>query len=163
MKILIFLHGTIIMHKTAKDQKRKEIVKQVIKNEKSVLDYASYIPIGHAVKKLLKWKSQGADICYLSSHVTSKNVEKDESVLKKHLFPKGNIYYRQKREKYKDVIQRIKPLPDILIEDDCESIGGKDEMAHSQLNQEIKAKIKHIVVKEFGSIDSLPDKIDDFI
>ncbi len=162
MKILTFLHGTIMMHKSAKGFKRKEIVKQVMENEESVHDYDSYIPIGNAVKKLLKWEKQGADICYLSSHENPEDAEKDKIVLKKHGFPKGRIYYRQKEEKYKDVVERIKPLPDVIIEDDCESI-GKAGMAYPQLSQKTKAKIKRIIVKEFSGIDNLPDKISSLI
>ena len=53
MKILVFLHGTTIMHKNAVGHTREEIVKQVKDKEKSVHDYKSYVPVGNAVKKLL--------------------------------------------------------------------------------------------------------------
>jgi len=147
------------MHKNARSLAREEITRQVTQGDGSVHDYASYIPIGNAVKKLQEWKGQGARICYLSSHRNSKDVEKDKFVLKKHVFPDGQIYYRRYREDYKDVVERIRPLPDVIVEDDCESISGKIEMVYPNLKPELKDKIKSIVVKEFEGIDYLPDKI----
>jgi hypothetical protein len=49
--------------------------------------------------------------------------------------------------------------PGILIEDDCESIGGEPEMTFPQLQPELQASITSIVVKEFGGIDHLPDDL----
>lgn len=161
MKILVFLHGTTIMHNSAIGHKRKEIVKQVIKRDKSVLDYDSYIPIGEAVNKLKSWWKQGAEILYLSSHKTKKDVEKDRFVLKKYGFPEGPVFYRQEGEQYKDVAERI--MPDILIEDDCKSLCGKDEMTITHVRPEVKKNIKSIVVKEFGGIDHLPNRIRDLL
>ncbi len=163
MKILIFLHGTSIMHKSAKGLTREEIAKQVRKGEKSIHDYISYIPVGDAVEKLKTWEKQGAEICYISSHENAKDVGKDKSVLKKYHFPYGKIFYRQNGEKYNDAVERIKPLPDVIIEDDCESIGGVVEMTYPHLKPELKAKIKPIVVKEFGGIDYLPDKLSELM
>ena len=62
MKILIFLHGTLIMHKSAEDKTREGRVKQVENGDLSVHDYASYVPVGNAVEKLKSWQSQGAEI-----------------------------------------------------------------------------------------------------
>ncbi|MEW6408349.1 MAG: hypothetical protein AB1465_06715 [Patescibacteria group bacterium] len=157
MKILVFLHGTTIMHKNAVGHTREEIVKQVEAKEKSVHDYKSYVPVGNAVKKLQNWKKDGAEILYLSSHETAEDVEKDKFVLKKYGFPDGQVLFRQTGEQYKDIAERI--MPDILIEDDCESIGGKDEMTITHVRPELKKKIKSIVVKEFSGLDHLPDKI----
>ena len=80
MKILIFLHGTLIMHKSAESKSREERVKQVVGGDPSVHDYTSYIPVGNAVEKLKSWQSQGAEILYLSSHETAEEVEKDKIV-----------------------------------------------------------------------------------
>jgi hypothetical protein len=159
MKILVFLHGTTVMHKNAEGLTRQEIVKQVTAGDESIHDYASYIPVGNAVKKLREWKVQGAKIRYLSSHKYAENVEKDKFVLKKYAFPGGRIFYRRNREEYKDVVERVRPLPDVIIEDDCESIGGEVEMVYPNLKPELKNRIKSIVVKEFEGIDGLPDKI----
>ena len=163
MNILVFLHGTTIMHKNAQGLARQEIVKQVMESDESVNDYALYIPVGNAFKKLLKWKGQGASICYLSSHKNAKDVEKDKFVLKKYAFPDGQIFYRRNREEYKDVVERIRPLPDVIVEDDCESIGGKAEMAYPNLRPELKNKMKSIVVKEFEGIDHIPDSISELV
>lgn len=147
------------MHRNAKGLAQDEITRQVMEGDESLHDYASYIPVGNAAKKLQEWKGQGARICYLSSHRNARDVEKDESVLKKHGFPDGQIFYRRNREEYKDVVERIRPLPDVIVEDDCESIGGTVEMVYPNLRPALKNKIKSIVVKEFGGIDYLPDRI----
>jgi len=159
MKLLVFLHGTTIMHRNARGHTREEIIKQVMEGDQSIHDYASYIPIGNAIKKLRKWKGQGARICYLSSHRNSKDVERDKSVLKKHILADGEIFYRRNREEYKDVVERIRPLPDVIVEEDCESIGREIEMVYPNLKPELKGKIKSVVVKEFEGIDCLPDEI----
>lgn len=159
MKILVFLHGTTIMHKDAKGLTREEIVRQVMEGDESIHGYALYIPVGNAVKKLQEWKGQGAKICYLSSHKNARDVEKDNFVLRKYAFPDGQIFYRRNKEEYKDVVERIRPLPDVIVEDDCESIGGKAEMVYPNLKPELKNKIKSIVVKEFEGINYIPDKI----
>ena len=159
MKILVFLHGTLIMHKNGDGKTREERVRQVLDKDLSVFDYISYVPVGNAVKKLKFWQTQGAEILYLSSHETAEDVEKDKSVLEKYEFPRGQIFYRQNGESYKDIAEKI--TPDILIEDDCESIGGTKEMTITFVRPEIKKMIKSVVVKEFGGIDHLPDSIKD--
>ena len=161
MKILIFLHGTAIMHKSAEGKTREERVKQVLSSDPSVHDYISYVPVGNAVEKLKSWQSQGAEILYLSSHEITEDVEKDKSVLEKYGFPKGQVFYRQNGESYKDIAEKI--TPDVLIEDDCESIGGEKEMTITFVKPEIKQKIKSVVVKEFSGIDDLPNNLEDLI
>lgn len=157
MKILVFLHGTLIMHKNAEGETREERVKQVMNGDASVHDYASYIPVRNAVEKLKSWQLQGAEIIYLSSHESAEDVEKDKLVLDKYDFPKGHVFYCQNGESYKDIAEKI--IPDVLIEDDCESIGGEKEMTITLVKPEIKQKIKSIVVKEFSGIDDLPDDL----
>ncbi|MFX1371520.1 MAG: hypothetical protein ACFFCE_06630 [Promethearchaeota archaeon] len=151
MRILLFLHGTCIMHRNALGLSRIQIVQQVIEdNDHSISDFASYIPIGKVIKKLTSWKNQGAEISYLSSHLTLENVKRDEIVLKKCNFPKGTIFYRQKEEDWNVQIEKAKP--DIIIEDDCESIGGKHQMTFPNLKPELQSKIISIVIKEFGEL-----------
>jgi len=157
MKIAIFLHGTTIMHKSALGQPREVRVKQVIEEEGSVRNYEQYVPIGNAVKKLHTWKSQETEIVYVSSHETIDGVEKDKSVLKKYNFPEGEVLFRKGGENYKHVIERL--MPDVLIEDDCESMGETTEMIYPNLKPGIKRKIKSIIVKEFQGIDHLPDSV----
>ncbi len=107
------------------------------------------------------WKKQGMEILYLSSHKAIKDVKKDKFVLKKYDFPKGRILFRKNKEQYKDIVEQI--MPDIIIEDDCESIGGKKEMAITDVNTKLKRRIKEIIVKEFAGIDNFPDKIHDLL
>jgi hypothetical protein len=159
MKVLVFTEGTIIMHKGGVGYRREEIVKQVESNEKSVLDFAAYVPIENAVQKLNKWKNQGAEILYLTSRKNNDEVVAIQNVLKKY-FPEGKLLFRKGKEQYRDIVERIKP--DILIEDDCESIGGESEMTITYLKSEIKSKIKSIPVKEFGGIDHLSDDVNEF-
>jgi hypothetical protein len=56
---------------------------------------------------------------------------------------------------YKDVAERA--IPDILIEDDCESIGGQPEMVYPHVQPELQQRITPIIVKEFEGIDHMPD------
>lgn len=157
MKILIFLHGTIIMHRNAARKSREERVKQSIEREESVLNYGSYIPIGNALEKLKNWKRQGAEIIYLSSHESEEDMKKDKSVLQRYNFPEGEVLYRKDGESYKGLAEKI--IPDVLIEDDCESIGGEKEMTITFVRPDIKRRTKSVVVKEFQGIDHLPDDI----
>lgn len=150
------------MHKNAAGHTRDEIVKQskgffLVFRGKSVRDYKSYVPIGNAVKKLRNWKKDGAEILYLTSRRKPEEINQIQTVLKKFNFPEGQLLFRRQDEEYKDVAGRI--IPDILVEDDCESIGGINEMAIAYVAPEIRKKIKSIPIKEFGGIDNLPDKI----
>ena len=154
-KILIFTEGTLLMHKIAVGHSRKEIVKQVKTDYFVVHDYASYIPIGDCVKRLFLWKKKGAKIMYLTSRRKKDEIVAISSVLKKYNFPKGKLVFRVLNESYGDVVERI--IPDVLIEYDCESIGGTREMTIYQVAPTLRKKIKSIVVKEFEGIDSLPD------
>jgi len=158
MKILILTEGTAIMHSSAKGLGREDIVKQ-IKNgtDHSIYKWEKYIPIGNAAEKLQRWKSQGARIFYLTSRVNPEEIEDITGVLKKHNFPEGQLLYRQKGEAYKDVAEKV--LPDVLIEDDCESIGGVREMTITNIKPDLKKKVKSIVVQEFEGIDHLPDEL----
>jgi hypothetical protein len=161
MKILIFLHGTTIMHRSAIGKTRAERVTQVLANEPSVSDYGSYVPVGNAAAKLHAWQKQGAEIVYLSSQESAVEVENDKSVLRKFGFPPGEVLFRQDGETYADIAEKV--APDVLIEDDCESIGDEAEMTITHVRPELKTKIRSIVVKEFEGIDNLADNIDELL
>jgi hypothetical protein len=161
MKIMVFLHGTVIMHTGAVGCTREERVRQVLDRDPSVYDYADYVPVDNAVNKLQTWRGQGAEIVYLSSHQKAEEVELDKAVLQRHTFPDGPVFFRRRDERYSEVAERI--LPDVLIEDDCESIGGEKEMTYPQVRPELKTRIKSIVVKEFEGIDHLPDVLSDLL
>ena len=139
---MIFLHGT------ATKQAKWDLTGQV---------FSKYQPTGNAVAKIKTWVEQEAQICYLTSHQKANMIPVDQKVLDKFGFPKGEIFYRQNGEAYKDVAERV--MPDILIEDDCASIGGEAEMTYPNLREDLKPKIKSIVVKEFQGIDHLPDSL----
>lgn len=157
MKIMIFLEGTTTMHKTGIGHTREKIVEQARDKVVAPGYFADFVPVGDAVKKLASWKNQGAEILYLTSRRKTDQIEYVKQGLKKYNFPDGQFLFRQKNEEYKDVAERV--VPDILIEDDCESLGGMDEWTITHVRPEIKNRIKSIIVKEFGGIDRLPDKI----
>jgi hypothetical protein len=159
MRILVFLHGTTIMHRAALGHTRQERVEQVKQQDPSVADYAAYVPVGDAVAKLAHWQRQGADICYLSSHRKPEHVAKDAAVLARFGFPAGEVLFRHPGESYAAVARMA--MPDVLIEDDCESIGGEVEMTYPQLRPEEQAHITGIVVREFAGIDHLPNMLVD--
>jgi hypothetical protein len=157
MKILVFLHGTTIMHQSAIGCTREERVKQVMDKDEGIWDFESYIPVGDTVAKLQGWQAQGAGIIYMSSHMNIEDVQRDDFVLRKYAFPGGDIIFRSSGETYGDVILRV--MPDIIIEDDCESIGGEVEQVYAQIPPPLKDRIKSILVKEFGGIDHLPEDL----
>ncbi|MFA4819272.1 MAG: hypothetical protein WC621_05540, partial [Patescibacteria group bacterium] len=88
-----------------------------------------------------------------------EGLKADDSILRRYSFPIGKIYHREAGETYKDIVERVRP--DILIEDDCASIGGEKEMAYPYISKDIQKKIKLIKVKEFGGIDFLPDSLEE--
>lgn len=177
MKILVFTEGTVIMPSSFKDLPREQRVEQSqqagIQREESninyeskiekaesgsVYDFSIYTPTDNAVEKLKGWKNQGAEIMYLTSRRVKGEIEDTKHILQKYEFPDyQNVYFRQQGEEYKDVAERL--IPDVLIEDDCESIGGEKEMTYPHIKPEIQQKIKSVVVKEFAGIDDLPDDI----
>jgi hypothetical protein len=69
--------------------------------------------------------------------------------------------FRKDEQTYAEVAESAQP--DVLIEDDCESIGGKDEMTYTHIKPEIQEKIKLVAIEEFGGIDQLPENIGQLI
>lgn len=160
MRIIVFLHGTTIMHRGAIGVPVEEVSRRVIRGEdNSVSDFESYVPVGNAVRKLANWRDQGADLLYFSSHRTPADVEKDRLVMSRYGFPVGTILYRSiEGESYASIAEKVSP--DAIVEDDCVSIGGEPEMIHPNMSGEARKKVKSIVVREFGGIDHLPDDLD---
>ena len=68
-------------------------------------------------------------------------------------FTGSMVGYRQKNQDYATLIKE--ELPDILIEDNCLSVGGEQNMCYNLLSDELKKEIKHIVVEEFKGIDDV--------
>jgi hypothetical protein len=123
--------------------------------------HARYVPIGNCVEKIRKWEEQGAEIIYITSRSTEKQVGGIKHLLEKYNFPGTKLLYRKKGQKYRDIVEAV--MPDILIEDDCRSIGGQWQMCITHVKPELRAGIKSIVVKEFRGIDHLPDVLDDLL
>jgi hypothetical protein len=164
MKILVFTEGTVIMHSSAQRLTKEQRVEQSKKRPRPLpVDFfKEEVPNGNAVEKLQSWKNQGAEIFYLTSRTTTEQVADIRNVLKKYNFPDNhNLLFRKEGEQYKNVAERL--MPDILVEDDCESIGGVKEMTYTHIKPELKKKIKSVVVKEFGGINHLPDKLEELI
>src|SRR5215467_4663361 len=68
MGLLVFLHGTVLMHAGGVGVTRAERVAQVRAKHPTVREYAAYVPVGEAVAKLRRWQDAGAVVDYLSSH-----------------------------------------------------------------------------------------------
>ena len=158
MKILVFLQGTTIMSEKFVGRSRMERVKLSRERDPEVLDSSKQVPIGNAVKKLQMWKKEGAELIYVSAHRKPENTMKVASLLERYGFPKGKFVFRQDEEQYKDVAEKI--IPDVIVEDDCESIGGEKEMVYPHIRPELRSTMKSIVVREFEGIDHLPDDIE---
>lgn len=162
-KILVFTEGTLLMHSTGRDVSREQRVRQSASDAPEVKDFATYIPVGFAVAKLKDWQRQGADIYYMTSRISPAEVDVIRGLLQKYGFPyfekEDHLLYRKGSEAYKDVATAL--MPTVLIEDDCESIGGQSEMTYPNMSPEIQSYIHSIVVKEFEGIDHLPDAIEE--
>jgi hypothetical protein len=157
MKILVFTEGTIFTHQNWLGLAREEIVRRIRAGERHSVDGS--IPISYAARKLRIWERAGAQIVYLTSRREPDDIEKVRDVLQRYDFPAGEVLFRQAGEEYADVAERA--LPDIIVEDDCESIGGEVEMTYPRIRVDIKERIKSIVVREGGGIDHLPEDISD--
>jgi hypothetical protein len=158
IRILVFLHGTAIMHAAGLGVGRAERVRQSRERNSSVLDFASYVPTAGAVEKLRSWERHGAEIAYLSSHQNTTDLAMDEAVLETHGFPAGQIHRRDFGESYRQLAIRL--MPDLIIEDDCESIGGGRQTVAGQLTRLGCVTPRCIVVPEFGGLAHLSDDPD---
>ena len=162
MKILIFTEGTILTHKNWVELEREEVVRRIRDGiNPDLIYFKASVPIGNSVGKIRKWAGQGAEIVYLTSRRKREEIAAIQSVLDAFGFPKGELLFRTGSESYGEVASRERP--DILIEDDCESIGGESEMTYPHLSPIVKPRVKSIVIKEFLGIDGLPDIISELL
>ena len=115
-----------------------------------------YKPIGKAVKIINDLYEQGNEI-YLCSYVRTYRHRFIESIMNYYGVHYTAILCRDKNEEYSNLVEQL--IPDILIEDDCKSIGGEKEWCITKVNNNIKKKIKSIIVKEFEGIDALENNI----
>jgi hypothetical protein len=134
MKILLFAEGTILDDRDREGEWRMTM---------------------NAAKKLTVWKNHGATIAYLSSKRRDETFDKVRRALKEGGAPEGELLFRLGKEDYGEVAE--KASPDIIVEDDCKSIGGEVEMTYPKLGRELKARVKSVVVPEWAGIDNLSD------
>lgn len=140
LTIMIFLEGTVLKPKSWF----------------TLYNHKSYIPIGNVVEIIKSWEQQGANIIYCTSR-KRKQAEEIANILQKYGFAGSFMAVREAKESYKDIVEMIRP--DILIEDDCRSIGGAWQMCITHVKPEIKQSIKSIVIPEFKGIDHLSKDI----
>jgi hypothetical protein len=155
VRILVFLHGTAIMHSTAAGQSRAERVRQSRRRDRPVLDFAAYVPTEAAVEKVRTWHRHGAVISYLSSHRDAADVDLDRAVLATHGFPAGTVFSRDPGESYADAARRAGA--DVVVEDDCESIGGRGQTIAAVVAATPGRPVTSVIVPEFGGLAHLPD------
>jgi hypothetical protein len=136
MKILVFTEGTATQHPT----------------EEQFSDVPSFVPTDGTVEKITMWWEQGAQICYLTSRRSSEDLQAVRTTLRRFGFPPGDLFFRREDEDYVAVVARAGP--DILIEDDCKSIGW-EEVTTPKLKAEWG--IEGLIVPEFGGLAHLPD------
>ncbi len=135
MRILVFTEGTILDDRDGDTEWKM---------------------IGNAPSKLREWRAHGATILYLSSKRNSDSLAKVREALRKGVAPEGELFFRRGNEHYGQTAERA--APDVIVEDDCASIGGQAEMTYPKLGSDSKAKIKSVVIPEWGGIDHLPDE-----
>lgn len=110
----------------------------------------AYTPIGNSIQKINEWYGKyEVVLCTFRK----RNIKIVEKALTYYGVQYHNLEYRREKESYADVVERVKP--DILIEDDCKSIGGEKEMCITKVPDLLKAKISSIVVEEFTGIDDI--------
>lgn len=114
-----------------------------------------YAPIGEAKQIINGLYDKGNEI-YLCSYVRKKRYLFIKRVMDFHGIKYTQILCRGKREGYADLVERIRP--DILIEDDCKSIGGEKNWCITCVNKALKEHIESIIVEEFAGIDGI-DKL----
>ena len=142
--VMIFAEGTILKPKSWY----------------SLYNHNKYIPIGNAVETINSWNQQGANIFYYTSR-KKQEAEDIAQLLREYGFEGASLLVREPKESYKDIVEAIKP--DVLVEDDCKSIGGSWQMCINKVEPKIKEKIKSIVVAEFKGIDHLPVDLDELL
>ncbi len=111
-----------------------------------------YVPIGNAVN-IINYLFNGGNEIYLCSYVRKNRYHFIKSVMDYYVIKYTEILCRERKEQYSDLVEQI--CPNILIEDDCKSIGGEKKWCITHVKEEIKTQIKSVVVEEFGGIDNI--------
>ncbi len=121
-----------------------------------LISIRGYQPIGRSVDLLDAWASQGAQICYCT-YVKANRIGFIRRVLKRYCLPGIRLYFRDRGQSYANIVEQVRP--DILIEDDCKSIGGPKQMCITKVTPKIRAAIQLIVVPEFSGLDALSPEL----
>ena len=111
-----------------------------------------YRPIGKAREIINALYEQGNEI-YLCSYVRDSRSRFIRKIMDHYGVRYTDILCRNNKESYSDLVEQL--CPDILIEDDCSSIGGEKKWCITGVNGVIRANIKSVIVREFGGIDHL--------
>lgn len=141
MKIMIFIEGTTFY------------TKPVL----FLFSKYGYKPIVNAVEVINSLHGKGHDI-FLCSYVRRNRYNFIKSVIDFYGIDYTEILCRDKCEGYSDIVERV--CPDVLIEDDCKSIGGVKKCCINGVREYIRANIKSIIVPEFSGIDDVMIEID---
>lgn len=144
-RIFIFTEGTVLGPRNKLEQ----------------FAVSRYVPIGGCVSLIRLWREQGAEICYITSRKTPKAVGAVKKLLLGYGFAGSRLYYRASKQAYSTLIEEARP--DILIEDDCQSIGGAEQMCITHVKPAIRQAITSIAVNEFAGIDPLPPSLDELL
>lgn len=136
MKIMIFAEGTTFYTKFPLCLFTKQ----------------GYRPIGNAVKIINGWYDRGDEI-YLCSYLPRKRMWLIRSVVELYGMKVTKILCRDKGERYAHLVERV--MPDVLIEDDCKSIGGLKKCCITDVREELKPAIRSVIVPEFEGIDGV--------
>lgn len=155
MKILVFLGGTTLIDKNLIAPTREGMVKRSREREKYGGLSGELVPIGDCLTKLNQWKRHGAEIAYFSATRKPESLLETKKTLTANGFPEGEVYYRGPTGTYAEIAEKINP--DVIVEDDCESIGGEKEMIYPNMAPSFKSRIASVVVKEFQGLDHLPN------
>jgi hypothetical protein len=155
VKVVVFLQGTTFIESGLLGKTREESVKKSRDWARNGGWLGELVPIGEAPKKVRAWSSRGAEIHYLTASRKRENVAKCQTALKKWSFPSGPLIHRERDQTYSDLVTAVHP--NIIVEDDCESLGGTREMVYPNLAESVRRSIASVVVREFEGIDHLPD------
>ena len=128
MRVLVFLQGTVLIEQNLLANTREGSVRRSKELAASGGRLGSLVPIGNSVAKLLRWKERIAEILYFAANRRLEDVQNIAQALTHFGFPEGKLYSRGSTRSYAEVAEEI--APDVIVEDDCESIGGEREMIY---------------------------------
>jgi hypothetical protein len=153
VRILVFLHGTAIMHPTAVGRLRGRARPPVPAARLGSAGLRRLCPHRGGCGEVRSWQHHGAIICYVSSQASAPGADLDRAMLGRHGFPTGTVYFRQPGEDYASVARR------------GSRCGGRRRLReHRRLQPHHRSKLCGdprsrrgcIIVPEFGGLAHLP-------